>query len=369
MGKSLKGKELGRGILQRKDGLYQGSFTDYFGKRRCVYGKTIREVSRKLDEAKHSNDIGLSVNSSDYILDEWFEFWIKTYKTDCRNTTLSDYKAIYYKHVSSVIGNIKLDKLTPLIIQKMIDNIDSKCIRYKVKVILKDMFKWGVKLKIIKENYMDSVFVKKYNSENNKRFLLEYEIELIKKYGAKRKIYPFFILGLNTGMRGGELAGLKWKDIDFENNIIHVRTTYVYKTSSVEKTLIKEDHSPKTKKGVRDIPLTKEARNILLAKKSQRYEDDEYVFKTRGNLPLPLSNVNKAFDLIIHTINKQEGIHLERFSSHAVRRTFATKAIKNGMNPKTLQYILGHSSCNITLDVYCQVSLNTIKEEMTLIEK
>ena len=367
MGKSLKGKELGVGISQRKDGLYQGSFTNYFGCRKFCYGKTLKEVSAKLAQMKHEDSIGLSTKPQDYTLDEWFNFWIVTYKNHCRNTTISNYKSIYYKHISCQLGDMKINKLSPLLIQKVIDNMDSECMKIKSKIILKDLFKWAKNLKMIPENYIDYVHVKKYESNKNKRFLSNDEINLIKKYGENRKIYPFFIIGLDTGMRGGEIAGLKWKDVDFDNSIIHVRTTYVYKTSSIDKILIKEDHIPKTKKGIRDIPMTDKVINVLKSLNNNLNTQDDYVFKTRNGKPLPLSNVNKAFDLIINTINKKEKIQLSKFSSHALRRTFATNAIKNGMNPKTLQYILGHSSYNTTMDIYCQLSLETVIDEMKVV--
>lgn len=369
MGKSLKGKELGIGISQRKDGLYQGSFTDSFGKRRFVYGKTVREVSRKLEETKHDSKIGLSINPDDYTLDEWFDFWLKTYKKSCRNTSQLEYQSTYLYHVSGKLGNIKINKLNSLMIQNLIDEIPTDCVKSKVKNLLKDVFKWAKKLKIIDENYCDNVYVKRYKPKSKKRFLLDNEVEIIEKYIKTRVVYPFWVIGLNTGMRGGEIAGLKWGNIDFDNNLIHVKSTYVYK-KSVNHDIVKEDHSPKTEKGIRDIPMTNKLREFLLTykndNKDNKVNSDDYVIQTKGNKPIPIVNVNGGFKLLVSTVNKKENTHIENFTSHVLRRTFATNAIKNGMNPKALQYILGHASYSTTMDIYCQTSEETIRNEMNV---
>lgn len=365
MGKSLKGKELGIGISQRKDGLYQGNFTDAFGKRQFVYGKTLKEVRDKLDKKRHENTIESSISPSDYTINEWFDYWINHFKSNCRNTTRANYNLIYSLHIKDVIGDRKLNQITSIQVQSMIDKIDSPSMRKYSRTILNSMFEWAVKNKLLKENIIDGVFISNVNSHQmNKRFLLDYEIELVKKYLKKSRYYLVFMIGLHTGMRCGEILALKWKHIDFENNIIHVENTYVTKYLKKYNIRILEDHEPKTKRGYRNIPITSELRELLLKYKSNSKSKDENVALTKSNTPFALSNINKCYYNLVKKINKSENIEMESFSSHAIRRTFATNAIKNGMNPKALQYILGHSSFQMTMDLYCQVSNDMIIEEM-----
>ena len=87
MGKSLTGKELGQGITQRKDGRYQARFTNRFGKRQTIYGKTINEIRQKLRTEQYEDEKQINVVSSDMTLDEWFEIWMNTCKNNCRDTT------------------------------------------------------------------------------------------------------------------------------------------------------------------------------------------------------------------------------------------------------------------------------------------
>ena len=363
MGKSLKGKELGIGITQRKDGLYQGNFTDVFGKRHFVYGKTIREVTQKLNDKRHKEAIGTSTDCDNYSLNEWFDYWLKTYKTKCRNTSIAAYSIIYNNCIKEQLGSIKLSKLTPIIIQTALDKIEKKTMKVKAREVLCDMFSWAVKIKLIRENAAENVYVDTSKPPKTKRFLEDYEVDLIKKYGAKRCFYNFFIIGLNTGMRGGEIIALKWKNVDLDNNIIHVRETFVDKYYDGKS--IREDHPTKTTDGVRDIPMTKELKELLTSLKSNNnIRPDDNVLKTRNGTILSLCNIDNSFKSIVNLINKKESCSMEYFSSHAIRRTFATNAVKNGMNPKVLQYIMGHSSFQMTMDLYCQLSIDTIKSEM-----
>ena len=95
MGKSLTGKELGQGISQRKDGRYQARFTNRFGKRQTIYGKTINEIRQKLRAEQYEDEKQINVVSSDMTLDEWFEIWMETCKNNCRDTTRQTYRVTY----------------------------------------------------------------------------------------------------------------------------------------------------------------------------------------------------------------------------------------------------------------------------------
>ena len=372
MGKSLNGKELGRGISQRKDGLYQGTYIDVFGKRRYLYGKTINEITEKLYTSKHEDNI-----DSSYTVDEWFNVWLSTYKINLRNTTIADIKYIY-KDIQNILGDIKLDKINPIVLQKTINSFNSYNKRNRCYLIINDMLNCATKTHIIKENpTKDIVVLKDMSEEKDKRVLSDKEVDLLLKYSKGKYLYYYIQIALNTGMRCGEITGLTWDNIDFINYFVHVRHTYINKGSLDGR--IKELHKPKTKKGYRDIPMTEELKNILLEIQNNyscRVKDNEYknfVLLTKIGTGNNQANINLSLKRLVNKINIKEDLDdsnkIEYFTSHALRRTFATRAIRNGMNPKTLQYILGHSSYEMTMDLYCQVLQDDVKKQMKFIGK
>ena len=95
MGKSLNGKELGKGITQRKDGRYQGRFVNRFGKQQIVYGKTLNEVRQRLRKEQYEDEQGINIVNKDITLDEWYEKWLHVCKSHCRDTTKRTYEIQY----------------------------------------------------------------------------------------------------------------------------------------------------------------------------------------------------------------------------------------------------------------------------------
>ena len=171
---------------------------------------------------------------------------------------------------------------------------------------------------------------------------------------------------LQTGVRTGEMVGLKWEDIDFEKNVISIRRSMEYRYSVGEWRI----GPPKTKHGYREIPITKANRDMLLELKERadagRYVQDEFkefVFINRKGMPTK----NSTYDVHINKLTKKAQI--QNFSMHTLRHTFATRCIEAGMRPKTLQQILGHSSINITMNLYVHVTDEEKTKEMQKFEE
>lgn len=144
MGKDLKGKELGEGLTQRKNGTYQARYIDRFGKRKCLYGRKLPELKKNLAVAIAGNVAYTSVKD-DITLDNWFNRWIDVYKKkSVRPNTLREYTHIYNKNISPFLGNRKINSLIKSNIQELIDTASDTGYGYerqnKIKVILFDMF-------------------------------------------------------------------------------------------------------------------------------------------------------------------------------------------------------------------------------------
>ena len=375
MGKSLKGKELGKGITQRKDGLYQARFINRFGKRQTLYGKTISEITKKLRDEQYNDERQLNLVSSGMTLDEWYERWIKTCKQHCRDTTLRSYE-IQYNRLRTELGWRKLTSLTLVVLQEAFNHLKTDASRSDSRAVLIDMLNRAVESDLLVKNVAYGINTILDDEEvEEKRILSDEEIEILLNTKKGCSLQNFLILGLGTGMRMGEMLGLTWDCVDFDKGIIKVRQTLAYLPNNGE--AIYEFHRPKTKAGKRDIPMTVEVRDALLDQKrwkshvsvrhNPRLGMEDLVFCSKTNNPINESNIRGAIRYLVDKINRENpDLNFESFTPHGLRHTFATKCIAKGMRPKTLQKILGHSSLQMTMDLYCHVEESTLKEEMKL---
>lgn len=138
MGKSLKGKELGNGISQRKDGTYCARFVDRFGKRKSIYAKSYSEIRKKLREKQYEDEKQINIVENNMTLDEWFDEWINTCKRNCRDTTIRTYN-IQYNRLREELGWRKLANLNLVVVQRAFNNLKSDASRADCKSILIDM--------------------------------------------------------------------------------------------------------------------------------------------------------------------------------------------------------------------------------------
>ncbi len=214
------------------------------------------------------------------------------------------------------------------------------------------------------------------------RVLTLEETDLFLEAASHYRYYNEFSLALETGMHIGETIGLKWTDIDFSNRTIYENRTLIYiKSDDKESPNFGkwgfEFHEPKTDKGKRKIPMTLKAYQILKRqllrkrgiemkhKASEGYED--LVFVTTKNTSISPRDTTVVMKYITKRITAVKS-EFEPLTPHTLRHTFATRCIECGMNPKTLQSILGHSTIQITLNLYCHVTEDTLVEEMKKFE-
>ena len=336
MGKSLKGKELGKGISQRKDGLYQARFMNRFGKRQTIYARTYSDITKKLRDSQYEDEKQLNVVDSKMTLDEWYEVWLATCKKHCRDTTKRTY-AIQYNRLRKDLGWRKLTNLNLVIIQEAFNHLKSDSSRRDCKAVLVDILNRALETDLINKNVAVSVNTKIEGKEQvEKRVLTPDEIETLYRSAKDSQLYPFFVLALNTGMRMGEILGLTWDCVDFQNGIIRVEKTLCYLPNNGK--AIYEFHPPKSKAGKRNIPMSKAVKDVLLVQKewrnkvSAKYAPqkgfEDLVFTSKTNHPLHESNIRAAIKYLVNRINKTSEKEFEGFTPHCLRHPYVKPTTK-----------------------------------------
>lgn len=368
MGKDLMGKELGVGINQRKDGLYTARFTDKSGKRRQQYFKKLQECRNWLADAQFEDEHGNINASSNMTVDAWFEYWISEVKgKTIRWTTAETYRNQYSASVKEVIGNMQICDVKPLHCQRVL-NIASekyaKSTEEHIRKMMVTMFGDAAENGLIRSNPVKkSVKCRRGCGAQAKVLTLEEHRKFLGE-ANESVYYRHFSFVLQTGVRESELRGLKWNDIDFVNRAVRVQRSLIYDSGKG-----KFIESPtKTESGVRDIPLTQEALEILSCIKQESrkiipIEFSDYVFLNKHGKPV----TNAGYSDCTSRICKRAGI--KQVSMHTLRHTFATRCIESGMKPKTLQKIMGHSNISITMNLYVHITENEKEKEMKMFEK
>lgn len=383
MGKDLNGKELGKGIVQRNTGIYEARFNNRFGKRISITGRDLKDVKRRFNEAIYEDE--KEINIRQHIkLDDWYEKWMNVYKSDfIRENTKSYYSTVYRKHISPTLGKMAIQNITQLQIRELIKSLKKQGYQYetqnKVKLLLVDMFNKAMIDEFVRRNPAKGIGI--YREKDVDRQVLSVEDQVDFFNCCKGTFYDnFFTVAVQTGMRIGELAALRWSDIDWENSVIHVTRTLVYQKYEADTCKTFHFESPKTKTSYRDIPINKQCAMALKkqfvqkrvvevkapASKTPPKQFTDLLFTTVFNTPLNAQIVCDAIKRIVDEINITRDVldEMNLFSCHCFRHTFATRCFEAGIKPKTVQAYLGHASLKMTMDLYTSVLPEHMTSEM-----
>lgn len=380
MGKSLNGKELGKGISQRKeDGLYIARFTNRFGKRQVISDKTYNGIQKKLREAIVADEKAINVINSNMTLDEWYEKWINTCKKNCRNNTKETY-AKHYKRVKKALGWRKLNKLNLVVMQDAINELRTDNERKNSKKILVDMLEKAVASDLIPKNVAKQITTEITKEEKKpRRVLTVKETEIFLAEAESTFYYNLFIVALETGMRIGELSGLQWEDIDYKEKVVHVRHSMTYFSKDGKYQF--EMHPTKTNTGLRDIPLTAKAiialrqqhfikQTLINSGKEPLKGFENLVFVTKNNRPTTQFLVSECIEGILKRIHKNNpDLVFEKITPHCFRHTFATRWLEANVPIKTVSAMLGHSQLQLTTDLYMHVTQDSLFKGLEQFEK
>lgn len=371
MGKDLKGRELGLGISQRKDGTYTGRYTNKQGKRIQKYFKKLQECKKWMAEIQFQEECGTIYNSSELTVDAWFNYWLENIKgATIKPNTRNSYTTKYNQNIKNTIGNMLISEVKTLHCQAVLNSMSKECMSSTIRetrTLMSAFFEAALCNDIIKKNPINKNIKWRIgkDSKEQKPLTIQQQIDFL-KIASKHSMYNQFSFVLQTGLRVGELNGLKWSDIDFKNKTIIIQRNLQYYSKTKEWSF----ETPKTQNGKRTIPLTQEAIQILenqLEKrkntKSVSFQFNDLVFLTNRGNPV----LNQAYTLTLKAICKK--MQIQPFGMHLLRHTFATRCIEAGIKPKTLQVILGHSNISITMNLYVHLTEDEKILEMNKIEE
>lgn len=373
MGKDLKGKELGTGISQRKNGMYQARFVDRFGNRKTIYDKNLRELKNKLNSGIYEDKKQLNIVDEKTTLDEWYKKWIDIHKYNViRINTKCYYDSVYKKHISPVLGKVPISQITQLQIKGLIKKLDKSGYGYetqnKVRIILLDMFNKAMVDNFVLRNPCRGIRILKDKNSDRKALTKDEQSDFFKC--CRGTFYDnLFVVAVNTGLRPGEICGLKWSDIDLDKKEISIERTLIYQKLDGDEQKTFHFDPPKTKTSRRKVPINRQCeialkkqyiqsnivKNRLHAKPINGFSD--LLFTTKYATPINSQIYLDAIRRIVDEVNltKDDMEQMDPFSGHTFRHTFATRCFEAGIQPKTVQKYLGHATLQMTMDLYTHV--------------
>jgi integrase len=371
---TAKKRANGEGSLRkRSDGRWEGRYTagrdPVTGKAiyKNVLAKTQKECKEKLAQAIEKNGKIDVTKAGQYTVEEWCWIWHENYcKPAVKDSTAEYYRSYIEHHIAPNIGKIKLEKLTTLDIQKFYNktkkggrvekyegmkdrSLSARTVR-GLHAMLRTVLDQAVKERLIP--YNPAIGCRLPPKEKKEMQILPAEqIGTYLSAAEEHGVLPMFYLELTTGLRRGELTALLWTDLDVE-----ARTLRVSKSAGRLKGEVRVTE-PKTANSVRTIILPKETVDLLVQEHA-KHPENPYMF------PSPVTGKMYGPDCIgrLHkTLLKKAGI-TENVRFHDLRHTFATLAIQQGVDIKTVSNILGHYSAGFTLDTYTHVTGEMQKE-------
>ena len=355
-------------IRKRKDGRWEGRYTagrdPVTGKviYKNVLGKTQAEVKEKLKAAIEKSST-LDIKAEHYTVSQWLDTWMENYaKLQVRASSHKTYQGFIENHINPTLGDLSLEKLTAMDLQKLYKHLLEsgrvECTEARnkpkglsvstarnINQMISSALNCAVEQRLISANPTKGCVLPKPERKEMK-ILPPESLDTFFEEARRSGVFELYYIDLATGLRRGELLGLKWSDVDLEKGIIYVRRQILRQNGEVVEAPLK------TKNSYRSIAIGADAIKVLKGMEQR----DEYVFPSPYGGPMSPDSVLHMLQRVL----KRAG--LERIRFHDLRHTFSVLALQNGVDVKTLSAMLGHYSAGFTLDTYAHVTTSMQKQ-------
>ena len=400
-GKGQKRKDKDRIVLrtgegQRPNGTYEYRWTDKTGKRRRVYAKTLEILREKEKEIEKDKNDGIKAEARYVTLNELFDLW-KVIKRGLKDNTFQNYLYMYNNFVRPDFGKKRISEIKKTDVKRFYNYLaDERGLQAStidsIHNVLHQVLDMAVDDKYIRSNPSDKALKELKQSHafktEKRRALTIAEQELFLNYLRNNETYshwyPIFAVMLGTGMRVGEITGLRWCDIDLDNGVIDINHTLVYYCHRHEVELngcYFNINTPKTKASNRKIPMIESVKEAFLMEKANQEKSgikcsavidgySDFIFVNRNGKTQHQGTLNKAIRRIIRDCNDEVLLNdenatvlLPHFSCHSLRHTFSTRMCEAGINVKVIQDTLGHQDISTTMNIYTDATKEMKKQE------
>lgn len=393
--KDNKGRVLKDGESQRKDGTYQFRWTDRLGKRNCVYARKLEDLRQKEGVIQRDELDGIKTVSSNVTVNYLFKLWVST-KRGVRPSTISLYTYRYHNNIEPYFGKTKINILQKVDVVRYYNylaeekNLAIKTIE-NINAIFFQIMELAVDNNMIRNNPVKKALTELKRTQSfdygKKRALTMKEQDLfVKVLNEDVKFTQWktiFTVMLFSGLRVGECTGLRWEDIDFEKNVIKVNHTLTKYHDTDKGKFVNRIHDPKTKAGLREVPMLECVREAFLNELNFQKENNyppsqaidgykDFVFIGKNGKIRSQLILNKVLKQIIENCNRQPNdktsdVTLPHITCHSLRHTFATRMCEAGVNFKVIQETLGHSNIQTTLNIYTDATEEKIGTDFRML--
>ena len=381
---------------QRPNGTYEYRWTDRTGKRRRIYAKTLELLRDKEEAIQKDKYDGIKAEARYLTVNDIFDTW-RQLKRGLKDNTFQNYQYMYNLFVRPDFGKTRVSSLKKSDVKRFYNMLaDERCLQAStidsVHTVLHQVLDMAVDDAYIRVNPSDNVLKELKQSHifktEKRRGLTKPEQELLLSFLKRNHTYshwyPIIAVMVGTGLRVGEVTGLRWCDIDLDEGIIDVNHTLVYyahRETKGKKGCYFNVNTPKTQAGIRQVPMLDFVKEAFIMEREYQNAMEihcevmidgytDFVFVNRFGHTQHQGTLNKAIRRITRDCNDEvllkgenNPVLLPHFSYHSLRHTFTTRMCEAGVNVKVIQDALGHADISTTLNIYADVTKELKKDE------
>ena len=324
-------------MTKRADGRYQKKVTLSNGKQKIVYGKSPAAVNAAARAILAEDEAGLEIGDHT-LVGEWAKTWLESYKMTLRYSTIMMYRNAYNKHIMPIIGSMELRDVRPVHIRRVLAGVAdlSESSQHKVLITARQLFQSARQNKLVSSDPTEGMKITKHNTPSKKKYLTDEEAAALMSAVTEPRARVFCGLCLYCGLRKEEALGLKWSDIGVGQLVVSRAMTFGANQQLPSDEL-------KTKAAHRIIPVPRALQRIL----DETPRLSAHVVSGLNGADMTAQMFKRLWDTHVRKAAAMPDVH-----PHMLRHTYATTLYHAGIDLRTAQRLLGHSSIQMTANIY-----------------